>query len=392
MKIGYFTYQNIRVAETFISDLILSLQKRSELVWFSGQHSIDEKIAERQLALGYSPYQSRMAKFLFKFGQLKGTKGYAWRMRLWLFLARKKLNKLTSENLPDVAYIDFLTSAILVRSFLEEKNIPYIVHVHGYDITSELNDPEYRKEVKKVFTTASYLVAASEYIKRLLILEGCSAEKVVVVRLGIASKKIEPMAWEQRLKSNPSIVFLGRLVAKKNPIALLYAFDLVNKKIPESSLTIIGQGPLHKEIGRCIEKLGLEDKVILAGALPQKESFEVMNRHWIYAQHSVCSFTGDKEGYAISPAEAAAHEIPVVSTIHNGIPEHVIEGVTGFLVPEFDYEKMAERIIYLIENPDLAQKMGRAGRQNIIEINNPEKRMEGIFDLLENAYKNTKIQ
>lgn len=52
-------------------------------------------------------------------------------------------------------------------------------------------------------------------------------------------------------------------------------------------------------------------------------------------------------------------------------------------------EKMAEYIICLIKSPDLVEKIGRAGRQNIIELNNPKKRMEGIFDLLENAYNNT---
>ena len=112
-----------------------------------------------------------------------------------------------------------------------------------------------------------------------------------------------------------------------------------------------------------------------------------MNKHWIYAQHSVTAISGDKEGYAISPAEAAAHELPVVSTIHNGIPEHVIDGETGFLVPEFDYESMAERIIQLIQNPMLAKKMGRAGRNNILALNNPQKRIDKIYNLLEKHYR-----
>ena len=380
MKIGYYTFANIRIAETFISDLIHGLEKKTDLVWYSGQKSISEQIANKQIAAAFSPYEAPLPNWLFKIGQIKGNNGYHWRMKLRLLLAKKKLDNL--RQLPDVAYVEFLTTAIMTREFFEEKNIPYIVHVHGYDITSELNDPAYRKEIKKVFLSVKYIIAASYFIKRLLVLEGCPAEKIEVIRLGVDVDSISPLSWVERKKNRPSIVFLGRLTEKKNPIALLYAFDIVKKQIPEATLTIIGQGYMQKEIESRIETLSLKDSVVMLGALPREKSFSIMNKHWIYAQHSVTSVHGDKEGYAISPAEAAAHELPVVSTIHNGIPEHVINGKTGFLVPEFDYEKMAERMIELLRNPGLCEQMGKAGRENIKVLNDPRKRIDKIYSLL----------
>ena len=121
----------------------------------------------------------------------------------------------------------------------------------------------------------------------------------------------------------------------------------------------------------------------MRGVLNREESFPIMNKHWVYAQHSVTGPNGDTEGFAISLAEAALHGLPVVSTVHNGITENVLDGVTGFLVPEHDYEAMAEKIIYLIQNPDKAEYMGKAGKQHIMKICEPGRRIELIKDLLE---------
>lgn len=385
MKIGYFTFANIRIAETFIYDLIQGLEKKSDLTWFSGQKSIDEQVAKNQIAAGFSPYESKVPNWLFKLGQLKGEIGYRWRMQSRMLLAKKMLKDLDENRLPDVGYMEFLTTAIWLRPFFEEKGIPYVVHVHAYDITSELNDPEYRKEIQKVFQSASSIIAPSEYIKKLLVLEGCPAEKVHVIRLGIDTASIVPLSWEERIKQEPSMVFLGRLVEKKDPVALLYAFELVKQKVPDAKLTIIGQGNLQSEIEMLIEKMGLKECVTLTGALPREKSFPIMNQHWIYVQHSITTRDGDKEGAPVSISEASAHELPVVSTIHSGIPEQIIDGKTGYLVQECDYVHMAERIIELMENPVLCEEMGKMGREHIKKINEPQRRIDAVYNLLSNA-------
>lgn len=383
MKLGYFTEADIPISETFVYDLMKGLESRTELTWFCGKSTIKNQIVKTHMAINYSPARAILPRLAFKLGNCIGRKGHIWRMKMRLFLSNHALKKLDQNYYPDVAYTDFLTSAVLLRHFFETKEIPYIVHVHGFDISSALIDNAYRMEIKKVFKSVKYIIAASHYIRRLLILEGCSPEKIIVIRLGIDTQSIIPLNWMKRLENKPSIIFLGRLTEKKNPIALIHAFNIVRKKIPDVKLSIIGDGPMLGEIENLINALSLQDVVSMLGALPRDKSFPIMNQHWIYAQHSITAISGDKEGYAISPAEAAAHELPVVSTIHNGIPEHVLEGITGYLVPEFDYETMAERMIYLIHNPELAEKMGKEGRKNIEKLNDPRKRIDSIFNLLE---------
>ena len=137
------------------------------------------------------------------------------------------------------------------------------------------------------------------------------------------------------------------------------------------------------KVQKRIKSLKLEDSVKLCGALPHQEALSIINQHWLLAQHSVIALNGDQEGFPVGLAEGSALELPIVSTYHSGIPEQVIDGETGFLVREFDYETMAERMIKLLTNPDLAEQMGKAGRENITKICNTKRRVQQILDLLQ---------
>lgn len=384
LKLGYFSHTNFSPSETFIYDLVkaLSKEKDIDITYVTGQSTpLITDFPVKSIATSYSEQSIVWAQRLYKLGQIKGENGYKWQMRFRQWMALKQLQK---SKLPkfNVAFIDYATSGVLIMDYLVQRKIPFIVHVHGYDITTCLNDKAYRDQLQKLFRTAKGFIAASAYMKRRLILQGCDESKISIARIGIDSANIKPLAWNKRRSSHPSIIFLGRLTEKKNPIALLYAFRLVKRTIPNATLSIIGDGPLLKEVKNNIDTLGLNNSVKLYGSLNREVSFPILNNHWIYVQHSVTSTTGDTEGFAISLAEAALHELPVVSTIHNGITENVINGITGYLVPEYDYETMAEKIIFLIQNPDNAESMGKEGRKHIIKLCEPRKRVSQIKELL----------
>ena len=224
-----------------------------------------------------------------------------------------------------------------------------------------------------MFADAAALIVASHHIRQLLILEGAPAAKIQVIRLGINLEGVMPLAWHERRKLPPSVVFMGRFTPKKHPVALIEAFALVKQQVPNAILTTIGDGPEMPRVKERIQRLKLTDSVSLCGELPRREALPIVNRHWVYAQHSVTAPSGDREGFGISLAEAAMLELPVVSTLHNGIPEQVLDGKTGFLVKEFDYETMADNIIKLLLDPDLATQMGKIGSQWIGELCQPDK-------------------
>lgn len=387
MKIAYIVSDFGLVSETFINDLAIGLaNSRQAVMVICNQCANSESLnlpIESVNFIGLGSLRDRIGlrlDRLFDQGQHRTYQRY-------LRYSYRQLLPLLKRYQPDVAYIDYGTVATLVRSALQVSKIPFVVHFHGADVTSALNNPAYRQELQQVFHDAKTLIVASDHVRRLLVLEGAPPDKVRVVRLGINLEGLSAMPWSKRKQLPPSVVFLGRFTTKKHPVALVEAFSIVKQQVPDAQLSMIGDGPEMPRVKQRIEKLGLENSVTLYGVLPRAEALAIVNQHWVFAQHSVTAASGDQEGFGISLAEAAALELPIVSTLHNGIPEQVIDGKTGFLVREFDYEMMADYLIKLLFHPDLAEQMGKAGCQNITSLCQEEIRIEQIQTILLGAYQ-----
>ena len=387
MRIGFFTDHPVRTSETFILELISGLERElgsDALIHIAGNKE-GKKVVENTYFGDFGEKKSyyKLVQNLERGLGLKGNSTFDLRRKK----AEDALKQVPQRFTPDIAYFEFGQPAVLFRRILEQRNIPMVVHFHGMDASSAFNSEAYRQEIQEVFRYASRIITASHHIKRLLVLKGCSPDKISVIRYGVRVSEIQPKSWDQRTKY-PSLIFLGRLTEKKNPLALVHAFYLVKQTVENARLDIVGDGPMREAVSNLIDKLNLRDSVVMHGELPHQEAMEKLSHHWAFAQHSVTASNGDQEGYALSPAEAAAYELPVVSTLHNGIPEHVIDGVTGYLVREFDYETMAEKIIEVLQDRELAIKMGQNGRRNILELNDPEKRIESVKGLLQLVLEN----
>ena len=384
LKLGYFSHTNFSPSETFIYDLVKGLQDEKDLdvTYVSGMCTgLTTDFDVRSIATGYAERHQVTAFRLYKLGQLYKAKGEEWKMR---FNQRTALRQLTKAQLPhfDVAYVDYATSGVLVMNYLEQHQIPFIVHVHGYDVTACLNDKAYAKQLKELFKKASHIITPSHHIKRLLVVLGCPIEKETAIYPVTNMQKIKAGSWSNRHKQTPMVTFLGRLTEKKNPLALLHAFYIVSQKLPNVKFCILGDGPLRPVVEERIKELELSGEISLVGSVNRAVAFQYLKDSWIYAQHSVTSINGDQEGFPVSLAEAAAHALPLVSTIHSGITENIIDGTTGFVVQEHNYEAMAEKIIYLLQNPDVAMRMGKAGREHIMQLCEPGERVKKIKELL----------
>ncbi|PNW35286.1 UNVERIFIED_CONTAM: hypothetical protein BEN50_17770 [Euhalothece sp. KZN 001] len=389
MKIVYLVSDFGLISETFVSDLVFGLAEAGEQISVICNRFHGEKVSSVTVKeVPFMVLTSWLDRVGFRFDKWLGEQGAMKNFKRSLKQAQNQLLPVIQTEQPDVAYIDFGKTAILAREALQQLEIPFVVHFHGSDVTSALNEPSYREELQKVFRDASALIVASHHIRRLLVLEGASPDKIHVVRLGVNIENLSPLSWEKRKKTPPSIVFLGRFTPKKQPVAVVQAFALVKQEMPEAKLSMIGEGSEMQRVKNRINQLGLNDSVKLYGALPRAEALPIVNQHWLLAQHSVTAPNGDQEGFGLSLAEAAALELPIVSTLHNGIPEQVVDGETGFLVREFDYEAMAEKIIKLLSNPELAETMGKAGRENISQLCQINQRVEYIRKLIKKQISN----
>ena len=384
MRLAYIVENYGVKSETFVTDLINGLANSGiEVSVLVDKILGNRKYPTKDYPIIETGFCTRYQKPIFWMGLATKTLGNQHlTMSLRKTIARHSLIRQLEKFKPDVAYIDHGNNAVLAYESLNELDIPFVVHFHGRDATRLMALASYRREIGKVFDYSQKVIVASNHIKRRLALMACPISKISVIRLGIDISKL-PLRSQRTVKtSHPSVIHVGRLVEKKDPVALLYAFRLVLNRISEAKLTMIGSGALLNRIRNAIKDLQLADSVRLLGALPRDEVLNELCRHWVYAQHCVTASTGDQEGFSVSMLEAAACGLPVVSTIHNGIPENVIDNQTGFLVQEHDYESMAERMIRLLEDPDLCEKMGMAGRCRVEEHFLLETRIKKINKVL----------
>jgi colanic acid/amylovoran biosynthesis glycosyltransferase len=153
-------------------------------------------------------------------------------------------------------------------------------------------------------------------------------------------------------------------------------------EVPEARLTILGDGPLFDKCQKFITTHHLSEQVSMLGSQPQSVVKSELKKAAIYVQHSVTDKEGNKEGWPISIAEAAASGLPIVSTRHAGIKDQVLEGKSGFLVDERDYANMAAKIIQLLRNDSEREALGKESFRHITEVGSLDSQLSKLSEVL----------
>ena len=174
-------------------------------------------------------------------------------------------------------------------------------------------------------------------------------------------------------KTDGLIVSAGRLVQEKGYQYLISAFAEVHKKHPKSRLLIIGKGDYQNELVKLAADLGINHAVEISGYLPQEILFQRIAQGKIFVLASVADY--DNLPNVIK--EAMALELAVITTPTTGIEALIENGKTGFLVGMGDVEGLAEKIILLLDNPELDQRVSKNGR----------KRVKTLFDVSETTHQ-----
>jgi glycosyltransferase involved in cell wall biosynthesis len=166
------------------------------------------------------------------------------------------------------------------------------------------------------------------------------------------------------------VLAVGRLVAKKGFDVLVEAVELlVARGVPVEAVMVGHPAPLEPEIGpeleRAISALGLDGRVHLAGAMSQAQLFDEYRRASAFCLPCRVADSGDRDGIPNVMVEAMACGVPVVSTSVSGIPELVVPGRNGLLVPPEDPAAVAEALLLLYSDPELAGRLGREAEATV---------------------------
>jgi sugar transferase (PEP-CTERM/EpsH1 system associated) len=177
---------------------------------------------------------------------------------------------------------------------------------------------------------------------------------------------------------------VGRLQDVKHHAGLIEAFALLRKMVPEQQhrlrLVLVGDGPLRARLEQQIRDAGLQDCVFLAGA--RSDVAPAMRSLSLFALSSIA------EGTPVTMLEAMASGLPVVSTAVGGIPDLVVDGATGSLVPARDPQAMAEALAAYVRAPALARAHGAAGRERIERHYSVSAMLGAYVDLYDGLCKN----
>lgn len=136
-------------------------------------------------------------------------------------------------------------------------------------------------------------------------------------------------------------------------------------KYPYLVYQIVGEGPLKSVLEKETVALGIQKNVIFLGWKQQEEIVQLLSETDILIAPSVTAADGDQEGIPVTLMEGMARGLPVIGSMHSGIPELIQDGVNGFLVPERDADALASKLQLLITNAELRVSLGRAGRLHI---------------------------
>ncbi len=255
---------------------------------------------------------------------------------------------------------------------------------HAYDLTSYVKK-EGPHVYNHLFQKGDLFLAVSEIGKGKLVDIGCGENKILVHHMGV---DIERFEFKERSRSHDApikVLTIGRLVEKKGINYAIKAVGLLIKKGYDLIYIIAGNGPLKSELDGLILQLGARGRIKIIGSVEQTVVKALMMDSDFFLLPSVTGSNGDQEGIPVTLMEAMATGMPVISTYHSGIPELVENGKSGFLVPERDVDALTDRLIYLIEHPELWPKMGREGREFVkkyYDIRKLNIKLETIYQSL----------
>ncbi|MDD5557268.1 MAG: glycosyltransferase [bacterium] len=254
-------------------------------------------------------------------------------------------------------FTNYPATAALIISRLA--GVPFTMTAHAHDIfQSRLLLPEKVRRAERLFAISAY--------NRSFILSSCPGippEKVEVVHCGLDLSRL-PAA---RRPEAGLVLSVGRLMAIKGFDTLVGAAAILRDRGVSARCRIVGEGPERGALEELVRVRGLGDLVDMPGERTPQEVLEAMTRAGVFvlASRPAGRRSGVMDGIPVSLMEAMAIGVPVVSCAVSGIPELVIDGETGLLVPPGDEERLAGAIGRLLADPRLGERLAAAGREKV---------------------------
>ena len=293
------------------------------------------------------------------------------------------LMKIFRRRNADLMHIYFGHTGVHLLPFIKGWGKPSVVSFHGADVMPREHQPDYDGNLRELLRVTPLVLARSLSLAERLKELGCPAEKIRLNRTGIPLEQY-PLR-ERRTPEGGEWRFVQacRLIPKKGIATALRAFAGFQREYPRARFTLAGEGPMKREIEELARALGIGKAVELRGFLAQADLARLYEEAHFFVHPSEMTADQNQEGVPNSMLEAMATGLPVLATLHGGIPEAVENGRTGLLVPERDDAGLLRAMLELAGNPDRAFSMGRAASASVrleFEQGKQIEKLEGYYD------------
>ena len=158
----------------------------------------------------------------------------------------------------------------------------------------------------------------------------------------------------------PLVVQIAQLVGHKDPVNFVEAMAVVHSAVPVAQALLVGDGPLRAQVEAAIRALGLSDVVRLAGYRTDADA--------LLAAADVACLSSREEGMGSVVLDAFALGIPVAATRAGGIPEVIVDGVTGLLAPVRNARALGDAIVRLLTDASLRERVRAAARARVMDF------------------------
>jgi phosphatidylinositol alpha-1,6-mannosyltransferase len=229
--------------------------------------------------------------------------------------------------------------------------------------------PGARQALRRIGAGCDVVTYLGEYFRHRL--ERTLGRRAELVRLtpGVDTETFRPdvdgsaVRARYGLTGRPVVVCVSRLVPRKGQDTLIHALPIVRRRVRDAALLFVGAGRYREELETLAGSLDVADSVVFAGGVPHHDLPAHFAAGDVFAMPCRTRRGGlDVEGLGIVFLEASASGLPVLVGDSGGAPDAVLDGETGFLVGGRDVGAVAGRLVGLLEDAGLRERMGAAGR------------------------------
>ncbi len=299
-----------------------------------------------------------------------------------LALASRMLEIAREKNL-DLLHVHYAiphaVSGYLAQQMLIERHLPVVTTLHGTDITLVGNAPSFMPITRFILEKSDAVTAVSRYLREETIRVFDVKRDIQVVPNFVLRQFFNCI--KERNGSDPlkpheiaNIVHVSNFRPVKRIADVLKVFALIRRR-RAAKLLMVGDGPERVPAESLAKELGISEEVYFLGK--QQDVAEILKISDLLLQPSAM------ESFGLTPLEAMACCTPVIASNVGGLPEVVIHGETGFLLPVGDVEAMAQKSLQLLEDEELYRKMAQSGRVRALS----EFNVQRVLDLYLDVYR-----